>query len=116
MKAELRRLHSPDVHDLTDWVPEQRDFAILVQAMVGPVGAIGEESFDIMVTTLSPLADRVHAEGVVNGLHTLIVDEYDFDALRLYIEKFVSSLEGGTWHDLATELSLLGRWEFDRYR
>jgi hypothetical protein len=115
MRAELRRLHSPDVLDLRSWTPEEAEFEILVQAMIGPAGAPGEESFDIVVSTIAPLAEKARQEGVVNGLHRLVVLEYDFERLWAYIAGFVSSVEGDSWGDLAAELSTLGHWEFDRY-
>jgi hypothetical protein len=48
IQAELKRLHSPDVYKLEDYEPEG-PFGILVQAIVGPAGAGGCESFDIVV-------------------------------------------------------------------
>ncbi len=52
MNAELKRLHSPDVYDLENYQPENLEmFGFLLQAMVGPEGKEGEESFDIEVCT-----------------------------------------------------------------
>ena len=50
MRAQLKRLHSPDVWDLKSFKPDG-PFSILVEAMAGPVDAPGEESFDIIVCT-----------------------------------------------------------------
>jgi hypothetical protein len=52
MRAQLKRIHSPDVQDLSACVPEVRDrFGFLLQMMVGPKGSEGEESFDLCVCT-----------------------------------------------------------------
>jgi len=37
MKAQLRRLHSPDAPDLAAFHPDRPDWRLLVQAMVGEV-------------------------------------------------------------------------------
>lgn len=47
MIAELKRIHSPDVDDLSSWMPEDSNFSILLQVMAGPAGSPGEESFDV---------------------------------------------------------------------
>jgi hypothetical protein len=50
MQAELKRLHSPDVIDLNAFRPNG-PFGFLLQAMVGPQGAEGDEAFDVVVCT-----------------------------------------------------------------
>lgn len=75
MRAEVRRLHSPDVLDLRGYTPPvSDDFSVLIQILAGPLGLDGEESFDIDVLTPKRLASRVAQKGPVSGCHLLIVE------------------------------------------
>jgi hypothetical protein len=51
----------------------------------------------------------------VNGLHHVIVgqDTYDERVLRDWLEARVHAAEAATWDGIASQLSLLGGWEFD---
>jgi hypothetical protein len=76
MSAELKRLHSPDVHDLKTYVPEIADnFAFLPQAMVGPKGEEGEDAFDMFVFTPTWMSDHHKSTKIVSGRHFLIALE-----------------------------------------
>jgi hypothetical protein len=47
MKAELKRIHNPDIDNLSEYYPnDPENFSFLLQAIVGPLGEDGEESFD----------------------------------------------------------------------
>ena len=43
MKAVVRRLHSPDVEDLSLFRPAEEAFSLLIQVMAGPADGPGEE-------------------------------------------------------------------------
>jgi Immunity protein 8 len=115
MMAELKRLHSPDVVELSNWTPESKDFAILLQIVVGPAGSPGEESFDVTLCSSAWVTRQVAEAKILEGRHLLIVAEYNYSLISDYISGYVSSCEGRTWQEIASKLSRLGRWEFEDY-
>jgi hypothetical protein len=116
VQATLRRLHSPDVDNLETYVPLVPEcFGILVQAMFGPEGAEGEESFDILVCTPAWLAERVQSVGFLSGRNQLVVSSFNFSQLRDFIVEYGKSATGETWRDVAKKLARLGKWEFEDY-
>jgi hypothetical protein len=114
IRAELKRLHSPDVFNLEDFQPDG-SFGILVQAMVGPSSAPGEESFGIIVCTPAWFADRM-AGDIYPGRHHLFVRRYDFHLLKKYLERYCSTCTVASWHEVAEKLGRLGHWEFEDYK
>ncbi len=117
MKAELKRLHSPDVHDLRSFKPsDPATFSVFVQAMIGPEGDDSSESFDLTVCTPEWLAAKVEGEGPMLGLHHIVVSAFDYDALFNAVQAFCSRCEGASWEEVGAKVGRLGRWEFDEYR
>ena len=117
MKAELKRLQSPDVHDLRTFKPsDPTRFSVFVQAMIGPAGDDSAESFDLTVCTPTWLAEKVDSEGPMIGLHYIVVSAFDYDALFRVVQSFCSGCEGATWQEVGPKVGRLGRWEFDDYR
>lgn len=116
MKAELKRLHSPDIYDLENYQPENAEnFAFLLQAMVGPEGEEGEESFDIEVCTPKWLEETYDIDDVIIGRHHLVVREYSFQRIVHSIKEFLRDCSGENWNEVAEKVSRLGRWEFENY-
>jgi len=116
MKAELKRVHSPDVFDLKNFQPENTEkFAFLLQAMVGPEGKDCEESFDIEVCTPKWLEDTCGTDDVIIGCHYLIVRSYNYQKIVSAIKEFLKRCSGEDWNDVARKVSRLGRWEFEDY-
>jgi hypothetical protein len=115
MRAELKRLHSPDADPLHTYRPaDSESFGIFVQAIVGPAGEEGEESFDFMLCTPHWLASR--PSEIILGQHHLIVRRFDYGAIEKFVSDFCARCEGATWNDVAHNVTALGRWEFDDYR
>lgn len=92
MRPCLRRLNSPDVEDLTTFVPRDPAFAVLVPLMVGPCGEPGEESFDIIVCSAEWLQQQ---PAPVVGRHHLVVRTFNYAMLVKFVEDYLLDCAGG---------------------
>lgn len=113
MRAELKRMHSPDVYDLESYQP-QGSFGILVQLMIGPEGMPGEEAFNTIVCSPDWLAEHAKQPDLV-GDHQVVMDRYHYQNLKRKVQDFCESLEEDDWQELAAKLSQIGKWEFAEY-
>ena len=104
--AHARRRSRPDNPD---------NFAFLLQAMVGPEGQAGEESFDIEVCTPRWLEETYGRSEIIIGRHHLIVREYNYQRIVAAINEFLQGCSGNNWNEVALKVSRLGRWEFEDY-
>jgi hypothetical protein len=118
MKAKLKSLHSPDV-DLASFSPvDPTNFGFLLQAMIGPDGQEGAESFEIQVCTPKWLVDR-HEQGVfpdiILGMYMMFVFSYDLRQISRTLERYCERCVGDNWQALAAKLARLGAWEYEDY-
>jgi hypothetical protein len=115
-RAHLHYLHSPDAVDLGAFAPEDpTTVGILVQAMIGPAGKAGSESFDFLVCTPNWLQAQLRDHGAMMGRHHLIVDEYDFGKVEASIRALCDGAIGPDWNSVASYLGRYGKWEFEDY-
>lgn len=116
MKADLKRLHSPEIDNLFTFIPDEPEsFSFLLQAFIGPKGEEGEESFDIEVCTPKWLSKNYRQEDIVIGRHLLIVFNYNYDRIFQKIKSYVESCSGDTWNEVAQKVGRIGKWEFEDY-
>lgn len=116
MRAELKRLHSPDV-DLDSYYPEDPEcFGFFVQAMIGIEGKEGDDSFGIEVCTPKWLLKNHSETDVVFGRHKLIMFDYDIGRIRSAIARYCEYCFGEEWLEIAEKLARIGHWEFEDYR
>lgn len=117
MRAELKRLHSPDA-DLKSYRPgPEADFSILLQAMIGYEGGDAEESFSFVVCTPGWLRDLcLKSGGPIFGASHMVVDAFDYYEIEAALKRLCRSIEGRDWGELAGKLSRYGAWEFADYK
>lgn len=118
MRAKLKALHSPDV-DLETFSPaDPTNFGFLLQAMIGPEGQDGADSFDIEVCTPKWLMDQ-HTLGaspdVVWGMNRMFVFIYDLRQIRGALDRYCERCVGEDWPALVAKLAKIGAWEFENY-
>ncbi|GAB3626721.1 hypothetical protein PTE30175_05525 [Pandoraea terrae] len=118
MKAEIKSLHSLQVEDsLINYQPEdEKNFGTWIRASIGPEAEAGSESFDILVCTPDWLKLQCAIEGPMWGRHMLIVETYDYDAIKSAIARYVAQVAETEWAAIAAKLSRIGAWEFEDYR
>lgn len=116
MRAAIRWLGSYWVDDLAAWRPHSSSWQLGLRIIAGPSGELGEESFDITVCSPAWVAEHVAREGIVDGRHLLIVQQFDWNSIKAYIEGRVGACEGADWTEVANKLARLGYWEFEDYQ
>jgi Immunity protein 8 len=117
VRADLRRLHSPDADALSAYAPEDPEaFGLLVQALVGPSDGEGEESFDFTVCTPRWLDAQTFEQGFAWPRHHLLVKRWDYALVERAIRDVVTQAEGSDWASVAAQIALYGGWEFEGYR
>lgn len=117
VRVSLRRLHSPDAFDLRTFQPaDPLNFGILVQAMVGPLGGQGEESFDFVMCTPQWIAHELKREDAIWGRARLVVARYSYQTLEKTVLDLCRRAEGKNWQQVAEQLNRWATWEFEDYR
>jgi hypothetical protein len=102
IRSLLKRLHSPDIFDLESYSPDDEAcFGFLLQAMFGPEGGEGEESFDLFICAPKWLERKLVEDVILSGRNYLIVKEYNFITIRSFPEKYTRQCGGETWQEVA---------------
>jgi hypothetical protein len=115
VRAAIRTIDfDPDPRTLPG---DPSEFSFLVRLIIGPVGSIGGESFDVTVCSPEWLARVCREQGPVDGIHHVVVDFEGFDERRLrdWFERRVHQVEAHDWHAVGVRLARLGWWEFEGY-
>jgi hypothetical protein len=117
VRARLLGLHSPDADSLQEYLPEDPDaFGVLVEAMVGPEGGEGEESFDFVVCTPRWFDAQPFHKGFAWPRHHLFLKRWDYATVERAIGDVVRHAEGEDWSSVASRIARYGGWEFEDYR
>jgi hypothetical protein len=116
IRPELKGLHSPDVYDLDNAaVNAENAFCILVQAMFGPAGSEGEESFDVVVCNPKWVEKEVQENAILNGRHHLIMSDFNIGRIRNFLLRHADQCAAPTWEEVGQRLGRIGHWEFEDY-
>jgi Immunity protein 8 len=112
VQAVVKSVHSPDTEDIFSFRPNG-PFCVLVQFKIGPKDGQGEESFDVIVCSPSWLEEQ--SAEVISGRDKLIMKEFNPSIFTDYINRQITALHGGSWHEIAAQIDRIGKWEFRDY-
>lgn len=111
-KSRIIGYHSPDI-DFESFNPKSYDdFAFVLQLFVGIEGEKGEECFDVFVCTPKWIEHNYSKQTIIIGLHTLIVQEYNFKKIIVALEELFCT-RGKTWEEISNRIGYFGRSEMD---
>ena len=118
MKAEIKSLYSLQIEDslINYWPDDVLNFGTWIRAHIGLQGEEGAEVFDIQVCTPEWLKTQCAIYGPIWGRYMLIVEAYDYDAIKERIECYVIGSSGNDWAAIAAKLSRISAWEFEDYQ
>lgn len=118
MKALLKQLRSLEIEDdLNSYWPENPEyFGSWIRAIIGPDYEEGAECFDMLICTPKWLQSELVKNDVLLGKGMIIIDEYDHDKIRAFIEKQITACYADDWPSITQKLSRISFWEYEDYR
>lgn len=108
----IKGYHSPDVNFGTLCPFEKEDFGFFLQVFVGVDNEPGEECFDVFICTPRWIEQHYSKQTIVLGLHSIIVQEYDYQRIIRAIEELFCT-EGVNWEEVSNDLSFYGQSEMN---
>ncbi len=91
------------------------DLPINLRMVVGPLGADGEELFDISICTMEAIRSLLDRDGVLFPRHRLIVDGVNPHRIEAILRDRISRISGNTWSEVAEKIGRIAYSEFEDY-
>ena len=111
MRPELRNLWSSDLSD-GEFPVNPTNAWVGVQAEIGAHGSEGADTFGLIVATPSALTDGNLPRW---GPGILLVESFDWSAVRDALEKILRHCEAEDWEGIAAKIGRYLDWEFYDY-
>jgi hypothetical protein len=108
MRADIRSFGWDDL-----LIDPRTDRPINLVMIVGPLDGPGDEIFQITVCTAEALKVLLDRDGIVVGLHLLLVAGLNPSRIEAFLEDRVRRLDADTWLELAAKIGRIGYWEFE---
>lgn len=108
-------IHSPDADPLESWRPQFADqFEILLELSIGDEKNDGDNIFSCVVATPKGVLQHMrHREFVIYDKAIILVQFYDWNAIRTHLEHLVASCSARTWRDVLGLLRRYFQYEYD---
>ncbi|MBT2550099.1 Imm8 family immunity protein [Arthrobacter sp. ISL-65] len=109
MFAEVKHFQWTDVVD--DNVAP--DFPTLLEMHVTSPGYAAVLRFEVAVTTIEELTQRLNFQSCISGHGQVVVAEFDRHRIESFLRSAVGQVSAETWEELEIALGRFGRSEFN---
>ncbi|AZI14723.1 Imm8 family immunity protein [Avibacterium paragallinarum] len=116
MKAKLHRMMDiAGQIDLETYKPENEKLVnVYILLDIGPDdGTDAADYFEFKVHSIEWL--RLYQPKPEILRHIMVVDRYDFKAIKDYVHYCIEKCDGDSWDEIALKLSRYFHWEFEDY-
>ncbi len=118
MQAEIKYIENNDdsLNPLSEYIPNDiYDFIVNTTLSIGVHGETGSDLFYLTITTRYHFAEVRDEEEFLFDRSFLFVHEYNYEKIEKFLQDWVGSLKGETWHEIALQIAKYTHWEFDGY-
>ncbi|MBI9051696.1 MAG: hypothetical protein JEZ00_19890 [Anaerolineaceae bacterium] len=116
MRAELRQISCMDVLDLESYSPDKETFSLMLEMEIGAKHSDESEIFYLEIVSPAALADRLQEGTILFGRGMLIMQDFSYQRVRKFLQKWCSRAHGKTWADVSEQLSRFAEGEFLDYQ
>ena len=115
MKAELKEILTVEHNNIDRAIGPTSEMPLFLRMMIGPKNAEGASSFDIQIVSTNWIKKELDRYPLLMGRHYIIMDNWNYDVLFDYINKYLEKCTGKDWSEVAEKVSRLGLSEFEDY-
>lgn len=102
--------------DPTTYVPDDPErFVVRVELTAGSADSPGGDLFFFEVCNPAWLLDRVQQEGPMSGRHLVVVEHFNWEAVKTYFHRLLTRIWGENWNEVAEKIARYGLWEYEDY-
>lgn len=108
MFAEVKQFQWTDLEN-DSVAPE---FPTLLEMYVGAPGQAGITRYEVAVTTIEELSQRMENQPYVAGHGQVVVVEFDRRGIESFLRSSIAQISADSWEDLDAAIGRFGRSEF----
>lgn len=115
MVFEIKSIHCPDIQDIDNYRQvEDSPLNLFVQLFIGVRGEEGYETFNLTIVNIAWISDNID-NGIVSGMHKLVVSYFNFHEIKLHIEKLVRNCSSDSWDTFIRRFGMHAAWDMEDY-
>ncbi len=117
MNIILKHIDVDGCEVLENYRPEiDENFLINVNLRIGPTDQDGAHDYILTVCSVRRLSHIIDKEGSVCGRHMLILNRFDANEIRGFIDKVIRKSDRSNFEESSNILARFFAWEYEDYQ